>query len=93
MIHIENYSEACYKVEYDVKEASIDVKAWRITAFSPDLSHFDVEEDIALSGYIKSDGCMEFDYNAHYCSLYHAKQFYLLIEEIYKFREMHFGKN
>ena len=44
----------------------------------------EVEENPSVTGYLKWDGCMEFEQDEHYCSLDHAQQTFLLMQHIYE---------
>jgi len=84
---IEYYLEAWFKIEYEICDYFINFKAWRIFACdeeNPDQST--LENDIPnIIGYIKWDGCMNFEQNDHYCGIYYAEQVLLLMQKIYEF--------
>jgi len=84
---IKFYPEAWFKVEYDVYETYIDFKAWEIDELDEqNIEDSTINENEVMKGFIKWDGCCEFDYGTHYCGIHKAEQFLLLMKEIYKFK-------
>jgi hypothetical protein len=86
---IKFYKESCFKVEYNVNEWTIDFKAWEIDALDEqniEQSEIQSQEPV-INGYMKFDGCCEFDYSTHYCGIHDAEKFLLLMKDIYQFKE------
>ena len=90
-IEIVFYSEAWFKVEYTIKESMIIFKAWKIEELSEgSIEESEIEDKPCLTGFIKWDGCCEFNYSEHYCEIYMAEQFYFLMKEIYNYKDSNF---
>jgi hypothetical protein len=85
---IKFYPQAWFKVEYTVNEITVDFKAWEITGLdeeNPEQSEIQDKEPV-ITGFIKCDGCCEFDYSTHICGIHGAEHFLELMKEIYKFK-------
>ena len=85
---IKFYPKAWFKVGYTVNETTVDFRAWEINALNeedPEKSEIQNNEPV-IKGFIKWDGCCEFDYGTHYCGIYKAEQFLMLMKEIYRFK-------
>lgn len=92
MVEVRFYSETWFKVEYktDLDKLAVDFKAWRIIKMDYDnVARSEVDEGHCLSGFIKWDGYCEFDYSDSCNDISMVKQFCLLMEEIYKYKEDH----
>jgi len=76
------FPEIWYKIEYDIKESWMDFVCFKISGYQ-DKNNFDIENE-SIRGFIKGDGCMEFDQSEHYCRIEHAEQTLELFKEIYK---------
>ena len=80
------YPNSCFKVEYIVNEMAIDFKAWEIIVL--DLENIEEseidEERVVVSGFINSNGCCEFEYSAHICSIHGIERFLQLMKDVYK---------
>ena len=90
---IKFYPEAWFKVEYTVNEITVDFKAWEITGLdeeNPEQSEIQ-DKDPAITGFIKWDGCCEFEYITHICGIHGAEHFLELMKEIYRFKGLVFG--
>ena len=75
-----------HKVEYEINETFIDFKVFEIEELnedSPALSVF--SDNPVMKGFIKWDGCCEFDYSTHYCGLHNAENFLQLMKSIYNY--------
>ena len=84
---IKLYPEAWFRVEYMVNELAVDFKGWETEHMDAETeSQSEMQSDPEITGFIKWDGCCEFDYGSHYCSVNKAEQFAILIKEIYKFK-------
>ena len=84
----EIYSDCWHKVEYDIKEVYINFKAFTIESLDEEiLEHSEFSEEPVIIGFIKWDGCMEFNYNTHYCGIQNAIQFLELMKHIYEFNK------
>jgi len=82
------YKDAWFKAEYIINEGFFDFKCYKIMALDENnIEESDFESDYCLNGTMKWDGCCEFEYSEHYCGIHNAEQFYLLMKEIYKFKE------
>jgi hypothetical protein len=82
------YTEAWFKVEYTVNDITVDFKAWEITGLdeeNPEQSEIQDEVPV-ITGFIKWDGCCEFDYSTHICGIHGAEHFLQLMKEIYQFK-------
>jgi len=87
MTTIKFYPEAWFKVEYTVNEMDVDFKAWEISALDEEnIEQSETQKEPVIKGFIKWDGCCEFDYSPHYCGIHNAEQFLILMKEIYKFK-------
>ena len=86
---VKYYPEAWFKVEYEVHETYINFKAWRIKSSDEERPQNLVFEDreTCITGSIKWDDCMNFKQNDHYCGMHHAKQVFILMSEIYQFKD------
>ena len=86
---VKYYTDHWFKVVYEIEESRVFFKAWRII----ELNESNVESSKLerstpnITGFIKQDGCMEFEQTDHYCGLHHVYQLGLLMEEIYKFKD------
>ncbi len=81
------YPNSWHKVNYEIEDTLVNFEAFEITGLdeeSPELSEFDNEP--AITGFIKWDGCCEFDYSTHYCGIHNAEKFLSLMKEIYKYK-------
>ena len=90
MVERRFYSDAWFRVEYEMNKLVITFKAWRITKMDYDnVEKSEAERIHCLSGLIKWDGYCEFNYSDSCDDPSMVGQFCLLMEKIYKFKDEH----
>lgn len=88
IVVVKFYPKSWFKVEYTVDEMTVDFKGWEISGLdeeNPDLSEIQ-DKNPVITGFIKWDGCCEFDYGTHICGIHMAYNFLELMKEIYRFK-------
>jgi|SRR5690606_35370180 len=94
---IEILEKAWFRLEYEIKDSWIDFKAYKINkintvAGTGDADTEDYDNEPSFEGYIKWDGCIEFNTvnQRHFCGIHHAKQDFILFKRLYVLVEKHF---
>ena len=77
------YNDAWYKVEYEHKDTMLMFKAYKILGMCEDETQNDYNSKPAIGGFIKWDGCCEFEHSEHYCGFGGVKQHYLLMHHVF----------
>ena len=81
------YPDLFFKVEYIADEFHLDFAVYGIRTLDTDHPEkSEIDEDEVMTGFIKWDGCMDFNYSDHYCYAGAADKFAALIKEIYKYK-------
>lgn len=88
------YEDAWYKVCYERLYHRINFRATKIIEMDEEkIEDSKLEPQHQIEGFIKSDGCMEFEQDEHYCGLQQAQQTYSLMQRIYDYAESFFEKH
>ena len=92
------YPDLYFKVAYEVdpvgNSANVKFLAWDIDVLDTEnVEESECDGLYVLEGFVKWDGCCEFQYDTHICGLYRIEQFHELMKEIYKFAKEHGGFN
>lgn len=80
-----HYPELWYKVDYKIIDTYIEFTAYEIHSLNEDkVSESEISIEPNIKGVLKWDGCINFNQDSHYCSIYQAEQTLGLFKEIYK---------
>lgn len=87
VMNTEYITEAWYKVNYTISDApkNMEFLAYKIQSIC-DLVIKDstCSSNPEIKGYMKWDGCLEFEQNSHYCDIEHAEQTLMLFKRLYE---------
>jgi len=81
---IKTNREAWFQTVYRIEGLYTYFEAYKVESFTNDGIPNLESKTPYIKGFIKWDGCMEFEQKSHYCGLYHAKQTLMLMEEIHE---------